>query len=217
MAKIANWDKYTEKTNSIPWLKQHRDWVEKNNHGFGDRPLHYMWYKILRKLGVGSTLLEIGVYKGQVISLWGLISRHLQKNFRVYGVTPLISTTDQYHQFEDLDYRQAISDIHDEFLLPQPTIIQGLSQDVSNQAPAELDLLFIDGGHDRGQVESDINLYVPKVKKGGIVVFDDASCNVQTADHWYKGLQDVSDVVDDFALDHDEFLRVGHNRCFYAN
>ncbi len=81
-------------TNSISFLKAHRDWVEQNSWGFGDRAFHYMWYLILRDDVLNRAtpeLLEIGVYKGQVISLWTLIAAHLQRSAMITAVSPFES------------------------------------------------------------------------------------------------------------------------------
>lgn len=217
-----NWQECTEKTDSIPWLKEHRDWVEQNEWGYGDRPLHYMWYKLLEKLPIGASLMEIGVYKGQTVSLWQLIGQHLKKNFRVMGVTPLTTTTDKYHTHEDANYKQAITQICEQFKVPLPFLNVGYSEDpeVIKRAKQwtlnDLDLLYIDGGHDEETVRSDIEHYTPFLNEKGVVVFDDASCSLPDFGHWYKGLEDVSRVVDEFAQreDYEEFLIVGHNRCF---
>ena len=42
------WTKFGRDTDSIRFLKAHRDWVEQNSWGFGDRAFHYMWYLLLR-------------------------------------------------------------------------------------------------------------------------------------------------------------------------
>ena len=74
------WKSFTERTDGIDFLRAHRDWVEQNAWGFGDRAFHYMWYLLLKDDVLtrrSPSLLEIGVYKGQVISLWALIAQHL--------------------------------------------------------------------------------------------------------------------------------------------
>lgn len=49
-------------------------------------------------------------------------------------------------------------------------IIHGLSQDVSSRIKDnELDAVYIDGNHRYEFVRTDIELYYPKVKKGGII------------------------------------------------
>jgi len=51
-----------------------------------------MWYLLLKDLKQTrqkAKLLEIGVYKGQVISLWSLIAKHLELTNEVVAISPL--------------------------------------------------------------------------------------------------------------------------------
>lgn len=83
---------FTELTGTLPFLKAHRDHIEAHQLGFGDRAFHYMWYLLLQDVtasGGTPDLLEIGVYKGQVISLWSVIARQLQHPVRITAVSPL--------------------------------------------------------------------------------------------------------------------------------
>jgi hypothetical protein len=48
-------------------------------------------------------------------------------------------------------------------------IVQGLSNDVINDIPNNLDFVYVDGNHDYEHVKQDIELYYPKVKKGGVL------------------------------------------------
>ena len=85
------WQLFTDKTNEIKFLKKHREYVEANNLGFGDRAFHYMWYLLLSKLFENKTspnLLEIGVYKGQVISLWEIIAQKLGHDINIHAISP---------------------------------------------------------------------------------------------------------------------------------
>jgi predicted O-methyltransferase YrrM len=58
-------------------------------------------------------------------------------------------------------------------------VIKGCSWDVfpelnrRNGSEPWIDLLYIDGAHDPNSVARDTTLYVPMVKSGGIVIFDD--------------------------------------------
>ncbi len=88
------WLDFARFTDTIPWLKAHRDQVEANKLGFGDRAFHYQWFLLLQYLhglhaGRPLQALEIGVYKGQVISLWGLISEKLAIPLQVTAVSPM--------------------------------------------------------------------------------------------------------------------------------
>lgn len=80
------------KVNSNSLLKTHRDDIEKRLAGFGDRPFHYLWYLIitdLKKLNREVNCLEIGVFKGQVISLWSLIARENDIPIKISAISPL--------------------------------------------------------------------------------------------------------------------------------
>lgn len=217
---LQAWIKYTEGTDSIPWLKEHRDWVEENDHGCCDRPHTYMWYQLLKDLPKKATLCEIGVFKGQMVSLWALIAKQLDKKFDIYGVTPMSDHGDHYGSYAPIDYWEAIKTIHDRFEVSMPKIIRGVSTDewTWNLLPP-LDVLYIDGSHDEGVVRNDVEKFASRVKKGGLVIFDDASLNVDMemnpqAGLWFKGLDDPSRVADGFAETHEEILTVGHNRVF---
>ncbi len=86
------WESFHQSVNELSFLKEHRDFVEEHKAGFGDRSFHYMWYLILQDLkGLDRKLdlLEIGVFKGQVISLWSLIARQLDLKLQINGISPL--------------------------------------------------------------------------------------------------------------------------------
>lgn len=54
------------------------------------------------------------------------------------------------------------------------TVIRGKSQEVSDQVEDDsLDILIIDGDHRYSAAIKDIELYLPKLKNGGIIAFDD--------------------------------------------
>lgn len=214
------WHDYKDKVNATPELKELRDWVEEHKHGYGDRPLYWMWHEIIKEVPPFATCLEIGVFKGQTLAIWGQLSRLLSKPLKIYGVTPLESTMDSYTVHPEDDYKARIDEIHDAFKLPHPHIITGLSQEVVNLTPRPLDVLFIDGSHDEEDVRKDIELYTPRVARRGFVIFDDANCylGLKTDDEmWYTGLEQVSLVVDEFERHNPSFENVGivgHNRVF---
>lgn len=211
--KVADWVDYIVKTDSKDYLKAHRDWVEKNRWGYGDRALHYMWYKLLKELPDEARLMEIGVYKGQVISLWGLIGKKLHKKFDIFGLAPLNQeTTDGYGSHPAVSQKD-IDRILDEFET-KATISDGFSTDEKIKPIKDLDLLFIDGGHDEKTVRNDIERFAGEVKVGGYLVFDDAGCNLGDFGNWFKGLPDVSRVVDEFAQTDERFEE--DSRCGYV-
>ena len=51
--------------------------------------------------------------------------------------------------------------------------LQKTSKEAAKKFNKKIDLLFIDGRHDYNFVNLDFNLYYPKIKDGGIIVFHD--------------------------------------------
>src|SRR5207244_9792276 len=82
---------FTSRTWSDPILASHRRYVEENQLGFGDAAFHYLWLLIIEYVSAGQTprLLEIGVYKGQIISLWALVLRYLGRVGEIHAISPL--------------------------------------------------------------------------------------------------------------------------------
>jgi hypothetical protein len=82
----------TDSTSADPTLRSHRSYVEQNKLGFGDPAFHAMWLRLIgfasRRFGIVSAL-EIGVFKGQVISLWAVIARRWNFDVRISAITPL--------------------------------------------------------------------------------------------------------------------------------
>lgn len=89
------YNEFTANTDAIPFLKNHRDYIEQSRLGFGDRAFHYMWYILFNEMQRRKSpvcALEIGVYKGQVISLWSLLSTELNIPAEISAITPLEGT-----------------------------------------------------------------------------------------------------------------------------
>lgn len=195
-----------------PFLSEHRDWVTARAHGFGERAFHGMWYSLfLTDLPRENlNLLEVGVYKGQILSLWRLLA----PDARITGITPLDSSDGHL----DENYLQHIATIHDAFKQPMPCIIKGLSQDPVIQAKVkdeQYDVVYIDGGHTREVVDADLAFYPNLVKPGGYLVIDDACNDFRMIFGEFQGLQPVTDAV--LAWDSSGFEFVGnviHNRIY---
>ncbi len=86
------WEHFKEEVEKHQLLKAHRDYVEKYQAGFGDRSFHYMWFILLQDLKLKHneiSCLEIGIFKGQVISLWALISKSIGLKNNITGISPL--------------------------------------------------------------------------------------------------------------------------------
>ena len=227
---VQIWNTFKAMVNEYSELKNHRDWVVQNDFGYGNRAFHWMWNLICKELPTDFKFLEIGVFKGQVISLMSLLNKHHKKDGMVYGITPLTNAGDKYSKHPEVDYEAHIQRIYQNFGLDASDlgIIQGFSNDPEIIETAQdigpFDVVFIDGCHDYDVVVSDIINYGEMLKPGGLMVIDDVSNYLKIPDGLirmdWRGLEDVSnaarDTIEKDANFH-ELFAVGHNRIWKKN
>lgn len=224
-------DDFYQKVQGVDWLKAHRDWVETNQWGLGDRPFHWMWKIAVDVMPQTFKLLEIGCYRGQILSLIGLLAKHADKAATIYGVSPFKGTHDAINSYDaGLDYISDIRRIFHEFQVDSDFVpIQGLSQNrqiiAAAREYAPFDIVYIDGAHEYDMVVLDIQNYAPMVASSGLLVVDDASNFLNmppfSQDKGYNrcwpGLPSVSQAVKDYLETREDFVHrfaVGHNRVF---
>lgn len=207
-------------------LTTHRLYIEKNNLGYGERPFHVLWRELVKLQNKEFNFLEIGVYKGQVLSLIKLLSNHFEKKVNFYGVSPLNDSGDKFSTYQKQDYKLIIKNLFKYFNLEfdeDKNLICGSSTDekIKNKIDKlkHFDLVYIDGCHDYDCVVSDLKLVKKIIKIGGYMVLDDSSCFKQLthAPNRFKGHIDVCKAIqDDLESDknYEEIICVGHNRVF---
>jgi hypothetical protein len=194
-----------------------RTYVEQHGYGFGERCFYWMWRLILNSLPPNPNLLEIGVYKGQVLALW----RMLSKGATISGITPL----DTSGGMEDRDYAHDIADLHNAFKLPRTyTIWRGQSDEkdpkMNAYAAHWFDVVYIDGGHSYREAKHDIEFYGALVGVNGYLVIDDCANKMQQPHGFFQGIESVSRAVDELLppfTKNDDWLHLGcvvHNRIW---
>lgn len=235
---------FTRRTEACPLLRQHRKWVEEHRWGYGDRAFAYMWLLILREIASRfpeNSALEIGVYKGQTISLWALLARELGVDLDITAVSPFEGNFQPAarwrHRFRWLlspRYRReaAVGNLHpkDDYTACNREVFRafgldfadvraicGRSQDAEVLAALQdesFSLVYIDGDHRYEAVLLDLQNYSPRVRPGGILVVDDASFFLPgTA--FFKGFESVSSACEILpSLGLNPVLTIGHNRIF---
>lgn len=235
------YDAFTAKVQEPGYLKEHRDHIEKNRLGFGDRAFHYMWYLLMAELKAQNkpvSLLEIGVYKGQVISLWALLQRELKLEGTIYAVSPLEGEMPRFFLFkkiykllnkeklkkgnlyQDLNYERVIRRLFEKFQLDFDAVqlMKGYSTDppIIDQAnKRSYDMIYIDGDHAYATVIADLKNYTPMLRPGGFLVMDDASFYLPMSSPGFKGHKEVSDAAKGIEeMGFENVLNVGHNRVY---
>src|SRR6516162_1884799 len=84
-------------------LREHRAYFAEHGRGFGEEAFHSMWYLLLREFRP-ATALEIGVFRGQVISLWALIARMIDLSLTIRCISPFSAAGDLVSKYPRLNY-----------------------------------------------------------------------------------------------------------------
>jgi len=210
----------TERANGDQLLRDHRNWIERHGYGFGDRAFHYVWKMLVDEMTSDFRFLEIGVFRGQVLSLISLLASASGKRASVHGVTPLNNRGDYCCTYPESDYLQDIKTNYDAFNLPNDyQLICGNSDDpnvISSALSRYYSIVYIDGGHDYTTVASDIKSYGSVVPSNGYLVMDDSSNFLNIGKCW-AGIKQVSEAVRDVLEADRNFKHIfacGHLRVF---
>lgn len=198
----------------------HRAYFDTNNRGFGEDAMHVMWYLLFKEFRP-ATFLEIGVFRGQILSLAALLARMNGFPCRVLGISPFSPAGDQVSIYNTrLDYLADTLKNFDHFSLPHPEYLKAYSTDdnaVSMIRATAWDMIYIDGSHDYEVVLKDWKTCSESLKPGGVIVLDDSGLSTgykppRFATGGHPGPSRMASEIDrnHFA----ELLQVGHNRVF---
>jgi len=201
-------------------IQEHRRYFFENRLGFGEDAFHVMWYMLMAEFKPAN-FLEIGVFRGQTISLAALLSQMLGISCRVTGISPFSGADDSRCKYrKDIDYMQDTLSHFRHFSLPEPELCRAYSTDpeavaLMNSVPREM--IYIDGNHDYEIVVKDWENSAHCLKPGGIIVMDDSGSTTSFRPPIFAtaGLPDPSRFVQE--IDRRKFreiLQVGHNRVF---
>jgi hypothetical protein len=201
-------------------LREHRQYFTKDQRGFGEDAFHSMWFLLFQEFRPASAL-EIGVYRGQTVSLWKLLSRRLGYECRVGCVSPFASAGDSVSQYQQRpDYFEDTVRNHRHFSLEMPECCRHFSTDPEAQAfigSRLWDLIYIDGNHDYEVARRDWKVCASALAPQGLIVLDDSSLTTDyvpprfaTAGH--PGPSRLAQEIDGSVFR--EIFSAGHNRVF---
>jgi acyl carrier protein phosphodiesterase len=200
-------------------LKEHRAYFGSNMRGFGEDALHVMWHLLFKEFKP-QTFLEIGVFRGQVVSLATMLARMNKIPCRVVGISPFTGAGDQSSKYKKMDYVTDMLANFDHFSLPHPEYLKAYSTDENAVAlirSTAWDMIYIDGNHDYDVVCKDWQACSESVKPGGIIVLDDSGSTTSYKPTRFStaGIQGPSRLAAE--IDRKQFaeiLQVAHNRVF---
>lgn len=179
-----------------------------------------MWYLLYEKYRFNN-FLEIGVYRGQTISLVGLLAKLKKAEVMVYEISPFNDAGDNVSKYVEINYEMDVLNNFNHFSIKPPMLIKALSTEkpaIDAISSRYWDCIYIDGSHEYEIAKEGWLNCSKQVRLGGIIVLDDASLytNYVAPFFAFNGHPEPSKVAgeikDDFHFK--EILRVGHNRVF---
>lgn len=238
---------FTAATWNDPVLSTHRQHVEAHRLGFGDPACHYMWRLLLEEAACRFSrprCLEIGVYKGQIVSLWALLASRLRLPVELDALTPLQGNplppdsvwrslrarlSPRFREqlrngnfYPDDDYEACIRSLFANFDLSWDSVRlwRGFSTDSAllRTLPTHgFHVVYVDGDHTYSGASADVRNFGPRVVNGGWLVMDDASSDVPGTVFW-KGHESVARACRLLPeMGFRNILNIGHNRVFERN
>jgi hypothetical protein len=205
-------------------LRQHRDYFynpPSNRRGFGEHPFHVMWYLLFREFKPAN-FLEIGVFRGQTISLAAFCARLSGASCEVYGISPFSAAGDSVSKYSNtVEYYADTLANFDHFGLPQPTLVRAFSTDeiaLRLIRGTRWEMVYIDGNHEYEVARRDWEACAESAASGAIIVLDDAALTTDYNPPGYAGSRGhpgPSRLAQEINRDRfREILQVGHNRVF---
>ena len=131
---------------------------------------------LLNEYGCES-LVELGTANGETAKA---VLEAMPSNFKLWCVDPYLdypTFVDVYSAAKiDGMFNQAKREVFDVY--PNVTHIRAKSEEAAASfEPGSVDMVFIDGNHAYEYVKSDIELWLPKIRSGGIICGHDFSRN----------------------------------------
>jgi hypothetical protein len=188
--------------------------------GFGEHAFHTLWNGLLNDIKPKS-FLEIGVFRGQVISLVALWAKINGQALQVCVISPFSEAGDAVSKYQGgLDYHEDTLKNFAHFQLPVPELVKAYSTDPGAKAriaSQTWDLIYIDGNHDYDVARQDWEVCSRAVRPGGLIVLDDSGLSTsyqppRFASRGHPGPSKLATEIDRKKFV--EVLQVGHNRVF---
>lgn len=202
-------------------IRSHRSFFSREQRGFGESAFHAMWYLLFQEF-CPKKCMEIGVYRGQVISLWAVISNDLHNDVDIIGVSPFDNSADEVSEYlAEVNYYDDVCKNLKQFnAYDQVTLHKALSNSESVRKMAQdsdFDLIYIDGSHDYEDVLNDVELAHLALKSGGLMVLDDSSLYLKYNPPLYAFAGHPGPSLAVINMDKEKFehlITVGHNNVF---
>jgi hypothetical protein len=203
-----------------PQFREHRSYFTEEGRGFGEDAFHVLWFLLFREFKP-KNFLEIGVFRGQTLSLAALLSRSSNLPATVSGISPFSSAGDSVSRYRNnVDYLEDTLKNFRHFNLPAPQLVRAYSTDPGAEqfiASQQWEMVYVDGNHDYEVARKDWENCSRNLKTDGIIVLDDSALMTafrppRFATGGHPGPSKLAAEIN--RKQFREVLRVGHNRAF---
>ena len=200
-------------------FKLHRKYFKKRGRGFGEDAFHSMWFYLFKEFKP-KNILEIGVYRGQTVSLFSMLSDYFNLDSKIFGITPMNNSGDGVSNYISIDYKRDIAENCISFSPLLPKILKAYSTEskaIDFINSKKWDLIYIDGNHDYEVVKSDFEVCSKNLNHGGLIILDDSSLYTDYIPPFYSnaGHPGPSKFANEIKPENfKEVLSCGHNRVF---
>ena len=202
-------------------LRAHRHYFMQQRRGFGEDVFHTLWFLIFREFHPDS-FLEIGIYRGQSLSLAALLAREFKLNCKIHGISPFSTAGDTVSRYRPgVDYYEDTLKNFAHFQLPAPALLKAYSTDAAAAAliaSCQWAVIYIDGNHEYDVARQDWELCARHLAPGGLIVLDDSGLSTSYRPPRYfstSGHPGPSRLASEILrTEFQEILQVGHNRVF---
>ena len=139
--------------------------------------------------GGARTLVEIGSYQGRSTVVLGAALRALSPQSRLYAIDPhegIVGAADARLNHGSPTFEAFLANVAAAGVSELVEPVRSLSYETEWDRP--IDLLFVDGLHDRLNVERDFRHFEPFLAEGACVLFHDYA-------HYYPGVVEFVDLL----------------------
>jgi hypothetical protein len=201
-------------------FREHRAYFALRGRGYGEDAFHVLWFLLFEQFRPANAL-EIGVFRGQSITLMKLLSRHFNFECHIGCISPFTSSGDSVSVYgTKLDYYEDTVQNHNHFQLPLPEFCRAFSTNEEGTrfiGSRQWHIIYVDGNHDYPVAKSDWDHCARALAPDGVIVMDDSALDTDfrppafsTAGH--PGPSQVVQEIDPGRFK--EIFAVGHNRVF---
>lgn len=180
-----------------------------NQNNFGEDWFTYpnLYKFFVDTLKDGSKIVEVGCWKGKSTAFLAVEIINSNKKIDLFAVDTWEGSAE--HKSNPIVYNDQLFNTFMSNIKPVQHIIKPIRMTSLEAARSfkdnEVDIVFIDAGHNYEDVKADITAWMPKVKQGGIISGHDYSLDSSSKFYWPGVNKAVNEIFDKSQLSLQEY------------